>query len=159
MNLTLQIVIAGGALAVGLGLWLMHRSNAETIGSVERFARVEKTDARGRELIIERWMYLALELCRVDGAIDETEIAAIERSLHDPVIGMDPKPAAQAVHNALRATIGEASLTIALDEISQYADEEYRDFVVRTLEAIASADGTVNLDERLFLDRVRQRLG
>ena len=152
-------LVVGGLAVAAFGLWLMRNAESQNVKPLVRPVVVDKTDARGRDLVIDRWIFLALELCRVDGAIDESEIAAIERNLGDSVIGLDPDAAAAAVHRALRATIREANMAIALGEIAVHADREHRAFVVRTLKDIASADGKISRDEQLFLDQVQQELG
>ena len=154
----LILAVIGGLAVAAVGAWLLRRSR-EPLALPERPARVEQTSAHGKQLIIERWIFLALELCRVDGAIDETEIVALEHALQDPTIGLAPEEAAQTVHNALRATIREASIVIAADEIAREADDAHRDWVVRALESVAAADGRVNRDEKVFLQRVKQALG
>jgi len=158
MSGALVLAIVGGLLMAAVGFLLFGWSR-QRVDMPARPPQVEKTSRHGRELIIERWIFLALELSRADGAIHETEIGAIERSLCDPVIGMSPSEAADTVHKALRATIREASIVIAADEIAREADAEHRDFVLRSLGEIAAADGATNRDEKVFLQRVAQALG
>ena len=147
-----------GVGAAGVGFFLM-RSSGGAKEPLTRPAQVEQTDNHGRQRIIDRWIYLALELARVDGAIGEAEIAAIEGALARGVVGMPADEAQRQVHNALRATIRQAQIGAALDEIVRHADGEYRKWVMDELDAVAAADEAVNRDEEVFLDRVRRELG
>lgn len=151
----LALVVVVGVLLAGVGYWLVQSSGA---GADERPPIVAQTDAHGRSRIIDRYVYLALELCRIDGAIDETEIAAIEAGLTEGLVGMPREDASRMVHQALRATIRQAQVATALEEVAKHADREHRDWVLAKLTAIADADGTVNPEEKRFLDRVRAAL-
>lgn len=154
----LMIVVAIGIGAAGLGVLLM-RSAGGTKEPLVRPPEVEQTDPHGRQRIIDRWVYLALELSRVDGAIGETEIAAIEKALVEGAASVPQEEAQRIVHQALRATIRQAQIGAALDEIGKHADATYRRWVMDELLAVAAADGEINRDEELFLDRVRSELG
>lgn len=154
----LVVVIVLGLAAATAGYRLM-RSSGGGKARLERPPIVEHTDAHGRLRIIDRWVYLALELCRVDGAIDETEIAAVEKSLTDAVIGLHPEEATKLVDQALRATIRQSQVGSAIEEIGKHADAVHRAWVVEGLQAVALADSQLNREEELFLTRVRQELG
>lgn len=158
-TLELVLMVLLGGVVAAAGVWIMRSTRGTAPEPLARPQPIAHTDAHGQARIVERYVYLALELARVDGAIVDTEIAAIETSMGEPPVEVVREDAARRVHNALRATIRQPQVGAALQEIARHADTPHRQWVLRALEAVARADGTINREEDLFLDRVRQELG
>ena len=104
MDVLWVILVGSGLLAALVGTALVRRSKRRARRVRARPEPRDVMTRSGREIVVERWLFLALELCRVDGAIEEREIGAIENALTDPVIGKDRQAAERTVHGALRAT-------------------------------------------------------
>jgi uncharacterized tellurite resistance protein B-like protein len=147
-------LLAMGLLAVLGVFWTSRRSSD---ADVPRDRPTPSADERDR--IIDLSVYLALELSRVDGAIVDSEIKAIEDQL---MAGLGDRTRAEAeeiVRRVLKRTISLAQDSGAVDEISRLADLAHRTFLVEMLAAVASADGDVNDDERTFAEPIASRLG
>ncbi|NCG21666.1 MAG: hypothetical protein GWP91_21840 [Rhodobacterales bacterium] len=153
----LVLLLSGLSLAA-FGLYLRQQNRTGQPPEI-RPARVSRTDPHGQHRIIERTVFLALELARVDGSIAEEEILAIEEGLSGGVVSMAPDEAERMVHNVLRTTIRQAQLPEVLAEIAHHADTEHRDWVVRLLDSVAASDGRVNPDESAFMSHVYAELG
>ena len=151
----IAVVVAGGA--------LMVRSRAAIDSSAVAESDIpdgpDETDALGRKKIVERAVYLALELARVDGAITDTEMKAIEDHLSENIVDVDAAAAELIVNRILRSTIRAGEWNDAVNEILIFADTPHRKFVVELLERVAFADGGVNESERSYATPIAERLG
>lgn len=150
----IAVVVAGGA------LMMRSREVVEPEPPPPELPEpVVQTDEAGRKRIVERAVYLALELARVDGAIADTEMQAIEDHLARNIVDMDSRQAEMVVRQILRATIRQTEASFAVQEILELADDEHRKFVVELLAFVAAADGTVNDAERAFAEPIAHKLG
>ncbi len=147
----IAVIVAGGALMV------QSRSTPPSKPAIP--AAQAETDAEGRKRIVERAVYLALELARVDGAIAEAEMSAIEDHLAKNIVDMDRGEAEAIVHQVLRATIRQTEASFAIREILELADDPHRKFVVEMLRSVALADGDINEAERHFAVPIAEKLG
>lgn len=146
MNPVLVLLVASLALtAIGVVAMLAARRAPEA------------PPADAPERVRAAWLEIAIELCRIDGSISDTEIAAIEQALVQG--GLAPDQARRAVSEALRREIGASRLGEHLREIARLAEPGRRAECLAALGEVAASDGEVSRDERALLERAREVLG
>jgi len=142
------------ALVLGGWVWFGHRGSEPPVPM-----DLPTPSEADRERIVDLCVYLALELSRVDGAIVDSEIKAIEDQLMRGLDDRTREEAEEIVRRVLKRTISVDQDSGAVDEISRLADLAHRRFLVEMLTAVAMADGEVNVDERTFAEPIASRLG
>jgi len=153
-------VMVVGVFAAMVGAAIIRRVQDRANGSAaEALQDLPVTDGPGRKRVVEIAVSMAVELCRHDGSILDTEIVAIEDYLTDYIVDMERDVAEAMVRRALRATIDQNRHAHALTELVAIADAPHRAFVVELLVAVARADGELNAAERAFVAPVASRLG
>lgn len=141
MNWVASLVILSLALAA-IGAIAMRLATEAPVDPAVRAQRVTAA-----------WLEVAIELCRADGAISETEIEAIERALTQR--GLSGDAAKRAVSDALLRPIGASKLPSKLAEIAKLAPPDQRAACLAALGEVAASDGEISRDERALLDRAR----
>lgn len=116
------------------------------------------TDPGTRAQILERAVFLSLELARVDGAVGAEELATIEQFLKTHLGPNSEKPS-EIVSRVLRGTVYDEALAANVNEIRRLADDPHRELVLKMLHEVAVSDGPLVEAETAFLARARSRLG
>ena len=139
----LLLVVAG----VAAKMWLLRSADSAGAAPVGLSGEV-----------LDQAVVLALEMSRCDGAIHETELAAIQQRLQEMVAGLDDQAADQLVNRVLKATMKEGRISNVVGRLASTSEHD-RQAIMAMLTHVAEADGELQPEERTFLEEVGARLG
>ncbi len=155
----------------GAAWWLRMRSrhahasppprawSSETVTPVMLGPRNKAPERVARRFVIDEGALLALHMAKVDGAICDEEREVVRRFILAEARDLSTEDAERALLRAEHALDNPLRVENAIEGLRALGSEEQRRALVDLLVDVAQADGAIQPEEVVFMERVGAQLG